>query len=322
MQLISGSSKYGIKKAARALKSGHLVAFPTETVYGLGGDATNQSAVERIFQVKSRPRDHPLIVHISSIEQAAYWVAEFPSYALTLAEQFWPGPMTLIFKRSEIAKDFLTGEQEFVGLRIPSNLIALDLLSEFEKMGGMGVAAPSANKFGAVSPTTALAVKEELGNSLCAQDIILNGGASLIGIESTIIKLEEGKSVILRPGAITEQMINKISKVISIQSSNNPDLKVSGSFGSHYAPKTRVFLSLVPQTGDGMIADSKMETPHGVIRLSSPDTVDDYARDLYASFRLGDKLKVKRIIAFPPKGNGLAMAIRDRIERASNITYF
>jgi tRNA threonylcarbamoyl adenosine modification protein (Sua5/YciO/YrdC/YwlC family) len=171
---LSECSTNSIKAAAQSIADGHLVAFPTETVYGLGADATNQSAVAKIYKAKGRPADHPLIVHIASIDAIGDWAEDISEYAINLARDFWPGPMTLIFKRSGLAKDFVTGNQETVGLRVPNQPIALALLKEFEKLGGKGIAAPSANRFGAVSPTTAQAVKDELADYLDEEsDVIL-----------------------------------------------------------------------------------------------------------------------------------------------------
>ena len=209
MEFISNCTADAISKAAKALKDGHLVAFPTETVYGLGADATNENAVSQVYAVKGRPTDHPLIVHISSINQISKWATDIPDYAIKLARDFWPGPMTLILKRSDLAKDFITGGQENIGLRVPNQPLALALLAEFESLGGQGVAAPSANRFGAVSPTTSLAVREELENYLGSNDLILDGGSCHIGIESTIINCTDIVPTILRPGAITNEMVEK-----------------------------------------------------------------------------------------------------------------
>ena len=193
-----------IKDAAIALKEGKLVAFPTETVYGLGADATNERAVHRIFSVKNRPTNHPLIVHISSMSYLDKWAIDIPGYAMKLAREFWPGPMTLILKRSDLAKDFITGGQDCVGVRVPANSIALKLLTHFEQLGGEGVAAPSANRFGAVSPTTSESVSHELKSYLSLDDLILDGGHSEIGIESTIIECLSESPNILRPGFISK----------------------------------------------------------------------------------------------------------------------
>ncbi|MEY4037214.1 MAG: hypothetical protein RL201_595, partial [Actinomycetota bacterium] len=167
-----------LSSAASLLKDGGIVAFPTETVYGLGADVTNKDAIARIYKVKGRPADHPLIVHIHSMQSLGNWADEIPIYAVSLARDFWPGPMTLVLKRTLLAEDFVTGGQPTVGLRVPDHAVALALLSAFEKIGGKGIAAPSANRFGHVSPTTALAVQEELGEYLSEKDLILDGGAS------------------------------------------------------------------------------------------------------------------------------------------------
>ena len=172
MEMISNCTADAILNAAKALKDGHLVAFPTETVYGLGADATNEQAVSRIYSVKGRPTDHPLIVHISSIKKLGDWATYIPDYAIKLAREFWPGPMTLILPRTDLAKDYISGGQNNVGLRVPDQPISLALLKKFEELGGQGVAAPSANRFGAVSPTNAGAVEEELGTFLDNNDLM------------------------------------------------------------------------------------------------------------------------------------------------------
>jgi len=187
MSFLSKCSTQTVQTAAAALKKGALVAFPTETVYGLGADATNAEAVARIYQVKGRPADHPLIVHVGDMQDIADWSDDIPDYAIALARSFWPGPMTLILKRSSLAQDFITGGQDTVGLRVPNHVVALALLNEFKKIGGKGVAAPSANRFGHVSPTTAQAVSDELSQYLAPEDLLLDGGPSLVGVESTII---------------------------------------------------------------------------------------------------------------------------------------
>jgi L-threonylcarbamoyladenylate synthase len=203
MEIISDPTQNEIKRASKALKDGHLVAFPTETVYGLGADATNEKAVSRIYSVKGRPTDHPLIVHISSINLLEKWASDIPDYAIKLANEFWPGPMTLILRKSSLAKDFITGGQNNVGIRVPDQTVAQLLLKEFENLGGLGICAPSANKFGAVSPTDAQAVLEEIGPSMDSSDLILDGGFCKIGIESTIIDCTKPEPIILRNGFIT-----------------------------------------------------------------------------------------------------------------------
>jgi L-threonylcarbamoyladenylate synthase len=310
-----------IGDAAVALKAGHLVAFPTETVYGLGADARNADAVKRIYQVKGRPADHPLIVHISSINQVAKWAAEIPDYAIALARKFWPGPMTLIFKRSEIAQDFITGGQDTVGLRIPSDPLALALISEFEKISDSAIAAPSANRFGQVSPTSAQAVSSELSEYLTPEDQILDGGACAVGVESTIIDCTGERPRILRPGAITEEMIAETTGMMFIPQVNEnelPEIRVSGSLESHYSPMATVLLDQPPIAGQGFIALVEIPTPEGVIRLASPKNAKEFARVLYASLRAADEEGLEKVVVRQPQGNGIAIAIRDRLIRAAN----
>jgi len=305
-----------IKKAAQALKDGNLVAFPTETVYGLGADATNERAVRRMYSVKGRPANHPVIVHIPSVQSLEIWTDEIPTYALKLAHEFWPGPMTLILKRNVLAKNFITGRQNFIGVRVPGHSSALELLNEFKKIGGKGIAAPSANKFGRVSPTTANAVESELGLFLGSKDIILDGGQSLIGVESTIIDCTGPLPSILRPGAVTGEMIEKL--VGSMSDSKANMTRTSGILKSHYSPKARVQLGKLAKPGDGFLALDFVPTPIGAYRLASPVNVADYAQKLYFALRMADELGIKTVIALPPDGTGLAEAIRDRLNKASS----
>jgi len=308
-----------IKDAALALKEGHLVAFPTETVYGLGADATNEKAVNRIYVVKGRPTDHPLIVHISSINNLDKWAKDIPEYAIKLARAFWPGPMTLILPRTDLAKDFITGDQDNVGIRVPAHTVALALLTEFESQGGYGVAAPSANRFGKVSPTTSEDVIDELGNYLSLDDQILDGGSSQIGIESTIIDCTNTTPIILRPGAITAFIINDLLgiSIKGVTKDNGDQVRASGLLGSHYAPYARVYLSGTPSSGDGFIALNKFSTPPGVVRLISPATNEEYARTLYQGLRLADSKKLDKVFVIPPNGDDISIAIRDRLQKAS-----
>ncbi len=305
-----------ISKAARALADGHLVALPTETVYGLAADATNPEAVARIYSVKGRPSDHPLIVHISNPELLDRWAIEIPSYARLLANNFWPGPMTLVLKRSDLAKDFITGSQDTVALRIPGHSTALEILAGFEAQGGLGVAAPSANRFGKVSPTTAQAVAAELSEYLTEQDVIVDGGESKVGLESTIIDCTGDNPRVLRPGAVTVEMIEQATGLAVVDAGAN--IRVSGSLKSHYAPAAKVVLDAAPKPGDGLIAMSDLPTPAGVIRLAGPDTLEAYAKELYAALRAADEQKLPRVVALTPHGAGLAIAIRDRLSRAAS----
>jgi L-threonylcarbamoyladenylate synthase len=317
MEFISNCTADAISKAAKALKDGHLVAFPTETVYGLGADATNENAVSQVYAVKGRPTDHPLIVHISSINQISKWAIDIPDYAIKLARDFWPGPMTLILKKSELAKDFITGGQENVGLRVPNQPLALALLAEFESLGGQGVAAPSANRFGAVSPTTSLAVSEELEKYLDSNDLILDGGNCQIGIESTIINCTYITPTILRPGAITNEMIeNSIGSKLNLNTLDS-DIKASGLLDKHYSPKARVMLNMLAKPGEGFIAMASISTPVGAIRLTSPTNNQEFARVLYEALRDGDRFNLSEIKVIVPEGNGLADAIKDRLYKSA-----
>ncbi len=301
---------------ALALKNGALVAFPTETVYGLGADASNEKAVARIYEVKGRPQDHPLILHISSMDDINYWAKNVSDYAIALANKYWPGPMTLIFNRSENAKDFVTGGQDTVGLRVPDHSLALGLLQECKKIGVLAIAAPSANRFGHVSPTTAVAVQEEIGACLSAQDLIVDGGPAQIGLESTIIDCTEDMPKILRPGAITQAMIEAATG-LNVSDDKNSQIRVSGSLEKHYAPNAKVILDSQAIAGQGFIAPADVATPAGAIRLASPANTDEYARTLYSALRDGDAQGLETIAIMQPSGDGLAIAIRDRLMRAS-----
>ena len=315
-QFISHCTADAMAEAAGKLKSGHLVAFPTETVYGLGADATNAAAVARIYATKGRPADHPLVIHISSMQAIADWADEIPDYAIALARDFWPGPMTLIFKRSALAQDFVTGGQDTVGLRVPSHVVAQSLLTAFENIGGKGVAAPSANRFGHVSPTTAEAVVEELGSFLSTDDTVLDGGQSFVGVESTIIDCTGSSPRILRPGAITEDMVQMSTG--SSLSTVGHEIRVSGSLESHYAPAATVLLDVPPLPGDGFVALSTIQTPPGVIRLAAPASNEEFARILYSTLRSADQQKLSRVIVHQPLGDDIAVAVRDRLQRASH----
>jgi L-threonylcarbamoyladenylate synthase len=317
MEINFNCAQDSIRKAAKALKDGHLVAFPTETVYGLGADASNPTSVARVYEVKGRPTDHPLIVHISSISQMDKWAVDVPEYAINLARNFWPGPMTLILKRSQIAKDFITGGQNLVGLRVPSHPTALMLIKEFENLGGFGVAAPSANRFGAVSPTTSDAVVEELGIYLSGNDFVLDGGAAEVGIESTIIDCSAATPKILRPGIIAKEQVEKVCGLQSIDNISGSKVKTSGLLISHYSPEAEVVLDGKTSPADGFFAMAEIQTPTGAIRLGSPSTIEEYAKSLYSVLRLADQKGLKRISVIQPSGDGLAVAIRDRLSKAA-----
>jgi L-threonylcarbamoyladenylate synthase len=304
--------------AAANLLAGGLVAFPTETVYGLGADARNADAVARVYSVKGRPADHPLIVHVGSIDALGDWARDVPEYAISLARDFWPGPMTLIMKRSELAGNFVTGGQDTVGVRVPDHPVALGLLVAFARVGGRGVAAPSANRFGNVSPTTAKAVSDELGGYLADGDLILDGGPCQVGVESTIIDCTGDVPKILRPGAITAQMIEESTGFTKIEHSEKSEIRVSGSLVSHYSPAATVVLDQTPVAGQGFIAMSDFATPAGVVRLAAPANHDEFAQVLYTALREADKMLLKMIVVQQPSGDGIAIAIRDRLKRAAS----
>jgi len=348
-QFLSNCTADAIAAAAVRLLAGDLVAFPTETVYGLGADAGNSEAVARIYAVKGRPADHPLIVHIASMDRMGEWASDVPEYAINLARNFWPGPMTLVLKRSELAGDFITGGQDTVGLRVPDHVLALALLEAFHKVGGKGVAAPSANRFGHVSPTNAGAVIEELGQYLTQGDVVIDGGDCAVGVESTIIDCTDELPRILRPGAINDDAIARstgleISRAYrfvsdgkglrwicrhcsreetSTDEPSNCDceegqkIRVSGSLENHYAPAAKVFLDRTPTPGQGFIAYSNIETPQGVVRLASPTNDDEFARILYSALRSADSQGLSEVVVVQPNGIGIAVAIRDRLSRAA-----
>ena len=320
MSIISNCTAAVIKDAAASLINGNLVAFPTETVYGLGADATNEDANARIYKVKGRPVGHPLIVHISSLANLDKWVRDIPGYAVNLARAFWPGPMTLILPRTDLAKDFITGGQDNVGIRIPSHTVALALLKEFEIRGGMGVAAPSANRFGAVSPTSATAVDIELAEFLSIDDQILDGGPCSIGVESTIVNCTQQQPSILRPGAITKEMIeNTLGVTIDLNASisKSAEIKAAGLLESHYAPNAKVFLTGSPTLGDGFIALNAVATPAGAVRVAAPETNEEFAQVLYEAFRLADSKGLERVFVISPIGGGIAVAINDRLSKSA-----
>lgn len=309
--------------AAANLLAGGLVAFPTETVYGLGADACNADAVARIYSVKGRPADHPLIVHVASIDALGDWADDVPGYAISLARDFWPGPMTLIVKRSGLAGDFVTGGQDTVGVRVPNHPVALGLLEAFAKEGGKGVAAPSANRFGNVSPTTAQAVADELGDYLAEGDQILDGGVCDVGVESTIIDCTGEVPKILRPGAITVQMIAEstgleVVGAVDASSVEKNAIRVSGSLEAHYAPVATVVLDQSPVAGQGFIAMADVVAGEGVVRLAAPKTNDEFAQVLYSALRAADERGLETVVVHQPLGNGIAIAIRDRLKRAAH----
>jgi L-threonylcarbamoyladenylate synthase len=245
------------------------------------------------------------------------WADDVPGYALSLARDFWPGPMTLVVKRSGLAGDFVTGGQDTVGVRVPDHPVALGLLEAFASAGGKGVAAPSANRFGNVSPTTALAVGDELGDYLTEGDQILDGGPCKVGVESTIIDCTRDVPKILRPGAITAQMIADSTGLAVVGAVEESSIRVSGSLEAHYAPAATVVLDQSPVSGQGFIAMADLVAGEGVVRLAAPKTHEEFAQVLYSALRAADEQGLETVVVTQPVGNGIAIAIRDRLKRAA-----
>jgi L-threonylcarbamoyladenylate synthase len=260
------------------------------------------------------------------MEGLGEWADDVPEYAISLARDFWPGPMTLIMKRSELAGDFVTGGQDTVGVRVPDHPVALGLLEAITRGGGKGVAAPSANRFGNVSPTTAQAVADELSEHLSDADQILDGGPCEVGVESTIIDCTGDVPRILRPGAVTVAMIEE-STGLSVGDSNKQAsasvgearIRVSGSLDSHYAPVATVVLDQSPVAGQGFIAMADVATPDGVMRLAAPKSDEGFARVLYAALRAADEQGLQTVVVAQPAGDGIAISIRDRLKRAAHV---
>jgi L-threonylcarbamoyladenylate synthase len=309
-----------IEKAAQVLRDGGLVAFPTETVYGLGADASNPTAVRKIFAAKGRPADHPVIVHVAGTSDLKHWAAEVPRSAWLLAEKFWPGPLTMVLKRAAHVSDLITGGQDTVGLRVPSHPVAQQLLKAF----GGGIAAPSANRFGRLSPTTAQHVREELGDAV---NLVLDGGPSDVGIESTIVDLTRETPAVLRPGRISAQQIAD-ALLVQLGGTAAGRPRVSGSLESHYAPGLP--LKIVPPEEIESYVRARAGTPVAVLSRRgrprdskatlwqvAPETPDDYARLLYGSLRWldvsGCRLIVVEALPVLPEWT----AIRDRLGRAA-----
>ncbi|MCO6000105.1 L-threonylcarbamoyladenylate synthase [Actinoallomurus rhizosphaericola] len=312
-----------IDKAAGVLRAGGLVAFPTETVYGLGANAEDSAAVARVFQVKGRPPSHPLIVHLGGAEHLGDWVEEVPATARLLAERFWPGPLTLVLRRGRRVALQTTGGMETVAVRVPDHPVALALLSAF----GGGVAAPSANRFGQVSPTTANHVRTELGDAV---DFVLDGGPCDVGVESTIVDATGEIPSILRPGGVTrEDLEAALGRPLAVHSTSR--IRVPGQHPSHYAPRAQVIL--VEPEDIAAEAESAQERGHQVgvflppafadapvkahTVVAVPDSMAAYARGLYGFLRELDQRGCDLIIASLPAEEGLGLAIANRLRRAA-----
>lgn len=309
--------------AVDVLARGDLCAIPTETVYGLGALATSEEAIAAVYKAKGRPTHHPLIVHVGSLNEVSQWISNLPEWATELANHYWPGPLTLVGHRTHRALDSVTGGQDTVAVRIPQHPLTLEVLNALHDMGIGGVVAPSANRFGHVSPTTAQHVVNDLGAYLEAHHgAILDGGPCTLGVESTIVLATHERPVILRPGGITRKMITEATALEVAQTTSTP--RVSGSLASHYAPEAKV--TLVAQSdlenfesnSAGVIAFSEVATPSGMTRLAAPTNIEEFAANLYASLRHADDIGLSTIYVVEPSDEGLAEAVRDRLMRAAH----
>ncbi len=316
---IAPPSADGLARAVALLRAGELVAFPTETVYGLGADAGNPRGVRAIFAAKGRPADHPVIVHVADLAHARHWAREMPPEAAALAAAFWPGALTLIVPRSAHATDDLTGGQDRVGLRVPSHPVAQALLQAFHAAGGHGIAAPSANRFGRISPTTAQHVRDDLGDAV---SLVLDGGACPVGIESTIVAFGDGEPMLLRPGGIA---VSAIARVLG-RAPRDPAQdapRASGTLASHYAPRTPARL-VEPAALAGAAHAATVVLARTVARpadftgrwIDAAPTPDAFAHDLYANLRTLDAVGAREILVEALPADAAWLAVRDRVQRA------
>jgi L-threonylcarbamoyladenylate synthase len=311
-----------ITRAADALRAGALVAFPTETVYGLGADASSPTAVDRLFAVKGRPAEHPVIVHLADARLLTDWASEVSPAASALADACWPGPLTLVVRRAAGVADRVTGGLDTVGVRVPDQPIALALLRAF----GGGVAAPSANRFGRVSPTTAADVRDDLGDDV---DIVLDGGPCRVGVESTIVDMTRTEPAILRLGGVAAERVEQVlGRRVAILTAG--EVRAPGTLASHYAPRARVRVvddeHLVAFAVDALANDARVgvvastvpdDLDTGIVVVGSPATADEYARELYRYLRAADAHALDVLLAVPPRAVGIGAAVADRLRRAA-----
>lgn len=321
-----------LQKAIKILDDGGLVGIPTETVYGLAADAENQEAVQSIYKAKNRPSNHPLIVHLANAKAIPRWVSDFNEDAKKLTDTFWPGPLTIILKKSDVAKDFVTGGQDTVALRCPSHPIAHCLLEIFDRGQGKGLAAPSANSFGRISPSTAQHVRDDLGEKPEGKvDLIIDGGPCEVGIESTILDLSGDTPRILREGAIDSDQISSVigKPVMHGTVYNSP--RVSGTLKSHYAPKHKMeMVSVQDLPGRTQFLARQFKTfgliaPEKIARRFKPvsektfaySSVPELSAHLYQWMHDLDKEDIDRIFVVPPEYSPSSAGVLDRLTRAS-----
>jgi len=315
-----GASPEALERAAALLRSGRLVAFPTETVYGLGADASDPHAVAAIFRAKGRPADHPVIVHLPNADSMAEWGREIPSSAWRLAEAFWPGPLTLVVPRAPQVNRIITGGQDTVGLRVPGNPVARSLLERC----GCALAAPSANRFGRISPTTADHVLEEFGDEVAA---VVDGGACEVGLESTIVDLSGDRPLLLRPGMIPTESIGRVLGREPERASKLEGARASGRLPSHYAPSSRTMLLPAAElerqvarwrdAGERVVVIAISAPAAGAEDIRLSDRPEAAARQLYAVLRAADAQKPDRIVVEMPPEDSSWAAVRDRLQRAA-----
>ncbi|HEX9259527.1 MAG TPA: L-threonylcarbamoyladenylate synthase [Acidimicrobiales bacterium] len=296
-----------IERAVAVLRRGGLVAFPTETVYGLGADASNQQAVERIFSVKGRPAHHPLIVHLASADEMPVWSPAAPPLAHRLAEAFWPGPLTILVPAGPPVADAVTGGRPTVGLRVPAHPVALGLLRAFAG----GVAAPSANRFGRVSPTCAAHVRDDLGEDV---DMVLDGGECAVGVESTIIDCTCDPPQLLRAGGVTVEAITLVTGSTVAPAAGLS--RAPGMLDSHYAPRCRVVLAADAQRAETIVEAERARGRRAEVLDPGPD-LDAYAHSLYSWLREADARGLAVLVVVPPPDTGLGVAINERLRKAA-----
>ena len=319
-----------IEAATAILRKGGVVAMPTETVYGLAADASNPAAIKRIFEIKGRPADHPIIVHIADESLLNHWAQDVPSSAKALARRFWPGPLTLILPRSRYALDAITGGQDTIGLRVPDHPVALALIRGMGHLGGL--AAPSANRYGRISPTTAAHVREALGDAV---DMVLDGGPCQVGLESTIVSCMGDTVTVLRPGGVPLSAIEEVLQhKVEVVDSTTAKIRVSGRVLSHYAPNTplllvqreNLWLRACELEAEGLkvvtlewSAPDEVHAAHaGIVRVAMPANPVTYAQMLYATLHKLDNEGYDHMIAEAPPQTREWLAVADRLKRASH----